>query len=403
MPEAENFVCSDCTRPGPDGGDCPCGAGPRLNLGDPQVVEMLVETDDRAVEKTKQRNLWLGVGAGLGLVVAILFTVPQVILAIPLPLPFANPIKIIGLMILIAAGASKAADALLPAKRKFPQLKAVASARNPDLARMRQTSNQTWIAIAAGVGILFLAGVAITVVKGLAGEPKRSDRGALTLGEEGELVVPGAPKERPLFRDSDFPILSRGILTLRGKVVLGEGREALLYRAPAGHLVACEIRPDDKPYVDCSEPQLPVKPQTARLVRGKDFVLIHGVTAMGESPEETEHGVFDLEGKKFEEEVASSDLAPDRPQLPPPSKVWFQGTLGEAPLKLERVESGDLRLTVGSEAPVLVMKEHDAGGPATGMPITFKGSKAVLVLFQNKQGLGALRLDARGELEPVSP
>jgi len=58
-------------------------------------------------------------------------------------------------------------------------------------------------------------------------------------------------------------------------------------------------------------------------------------------------------------------------------------------------------LTVGDAPAVLVMKDKERGGPATGMPITFVGKENVVVLFQNERGLGALRLSADGEIVPV--
>lgn len=392
------FVCSECTQPGPDGGECPCGAGARVDLGDPAIVEMLVEIDDRAAERAKQRHVWIGVACGLLVVIGILFTAPKLILAIPLPLPFANPIKVIGLMILIAAGAAKAASALFPARRKFPGLVAAASVASPELARMRGTSRSTWIAVSAGVGLLFLAGVATTLVERLAVDgPRPTHETRLRPG--GEPPIAAAPM--PLLRAADFADLTPGVLSLRGKVALGDQRHALLYRAPAGHLVVCTITPDQAPYVDCSEPKTTIRPQTARLVEGKSEVWIHGVTHMGATPEETKHGVQGMDGAELDGDANDLRLSPERPSLPPPSKTWFSGSLGATQLALARSESGDLMLSVGDTEAVLVMKDKDRGGPATGMPITFVGKENVVVLFQNERGLGALRLSADGEIVPV--
>jgi hypothetical protein len=413
-----SFVCSECARPGPDAGDCPCGGGARLDLRDPEVVAMLVREDDRRLERAKQRNLWGGVVVGIVVVVGVLATAPRVITAIPLPVPFANPIKIAGLMILIAAAAMKGIGAALPMKRKFPELQATLSARNPDLERMRRTSKSTWIAVAVGVGFLVACGIAISVLEE---REKKSARLDAREPREPQEVVPPA-----LLRDADFPVLHPGILTLRGKTELTTGTHALLYRAPAGQLVACEISPDAPPFVTCVEPSIPVKPQSAQLVRGRGEIWITGITGMAEAPEEPkdapkqkkreekvndksdappvmeiQRGVFTVRGEKLDEKLESLDLAPDRPTLPPASKTWYRGTLDGVALDLTRAESGELRLVVGSGEPIKVLDDPDRGGPATGTPITFVGKQAVLVLFQSKKGLGALRLTAAGEVEPV--
>jgi hypothetical protein len=390
---------------------------------------MLVLEDDRRIERATQRNLWVGVGVGVVVIVGVLFGAPQIITAIPLPVPFANPIKIAGLAILLAAATWKGLGAALPARRRFPDLKAVASARNPDLDRMRGTSKSTWIAIAAGVGLLVVAGVAISFVE-------RAERDSAL---EGRPPGPRGGREAPedvappaLLRDADFPTLHPGILTLRGKVELTGGSFGLLYRAPAGQLVACEVSPDAAPFVACSEPAIPVKPQSAQLVRGRSEIWIHGITGMAEPKEdppakgkvdkkraaptmpggkreptdappamEIQRGVFTVRGEKLDENLETLDLAPDRPTLPPASKTWYRGTLGAEPLDLARAESGELRLVVGTAEPVKVLDDPERGGPATGSPITFVGTQAVIVLFQSKKGLGALRLTAAGDVTPV--
>ena len=216
---------------------------------------------------------------------------------------------------------------------------------------------------------------------------------------EGALPVIAAPK--PLYRAADFSDLTPGVLSLRGKVALGDDRHALLYRAPAGHLVVCVITPDAAPYVDCTEPKTTIRPQTAQLVEGKNEVWIHGITHMGETPEETRHGAQGLDGSEIDADVKDLRLAPERPSLPPPSRTWFAGSLGATRLELLRSESGDLMLSVGDAEAVLVMKDKDRGGPATGMPIGFVGKENVVVVFQNERGLGALRLSASGDVTPV--
>lgn len=389
---------------------------------------MLVLEDDRRLERATQRNLWVGVGVGVAAIVGLLFLAPQIITAIPLPVPFANPIKVAGLAILLAAATWKGLGAAVPARRRFPDLKAVASARSPELDRMRGTSKSTWIAIAAGAGLLVAAGVAISFMER---QEKGASNGALP-GPRGGREAPAEATPPALLRDADFPVLQPGILTLRGKTELTTGTHALLYRAPAGQLVACEVSPDAAPFVACSEPRTPVKPQSAQLVRGRAEIWISGITGMAAPEEPTgpdskkspkskkkdkpdakkdgadappamkiQRGVYKLDGTPVEEPLESLDLAPDRPTLPPASKTWYRGTLGEAALDLTRAESGELRLVVGSGEPIKVLDDPDRGGPATGTPITFVGKQAVVVLFQSKKGLGALRLTAAGEVEPV--
>ncbi len=388
---ARTFVCSDCTASSSEPGDCKCGGGALLDLDDPAAVAMLVEQDDRVEEKVKQRNLWIGVAVGLVTIGAVLLAAPQVIVAIPLPIPFANPIKVITLMILLAAGAMQVANAVLPARRKFPQLKQTVGPSSA-VARMRGPQRGTLITVAIVGGFLVVVGVGVSVLRGIVGDdPKKllpEKQGAE--GANGEAETP-APKAR--YREADFGVVARGILTLRGRVNIGD-KTALLYRAPSGDLVLCTVQPDAATSVACDELRLGVRPQTARLVEGQSEILIHGVTKMGQTPEETEYGAFRADGSSYEGDIGALTMASDRPTLPPASATWFSAELGGKKTSLTRKPSGELELTREGDEPVVVVLDADRGGPSTGQPMAFIGTSAVVVVFQTKQGLSGVRVDA---------
>lgn len=386
---AKSYVCSECARSRSEPGDCSCGGGALLDLEDPAAVEMLVLQDDRVEERVKQRNLWVGVAFGLVTVVAILLVAPKLILAIPLPIPFANPIKVIALMILLAAGAMKVANVAMPARRKFPQLRQ-AIAPTSAVARMRGPQRGTIITVAIVGGFLVLVGVGVTVLRGVVGDdPKR-----LLPAKSGAAAEDDSPPgPKPQYRASDFGVVARGILSLRGKTQLGH-KTALLYRAGDGGLVACVIEPDGAKSVSCDELNLPLRPQSARLVEGQGEVLVHGVTKMGLTPEETEYGVFRPDGSSYEGDLEKLTMASDRPTLPPSSRTWFAGDLGGKKTSLTRRPSGELELARAGEDPLVVIHDADHGGPSTGTPMTFVGADAVVVIFQTRDGLSGLRIDA---------
>ena len=122
MDSAAHFACSDCGHRVPDNaGDCPrCGNGPLLDLRLDLVRHTLREEDDRRREKVVQRGIWVGVPIGIISVLAVAFTVPDVIRAIPIPIPLG--FRVILLMCLVAWGASRAFVRLFPAQRRFPDL-----------------------------------------------------------------------------------------------------------------------------------------------------------------------------------------------------------------------------------------------------------------------------------------
>ncbi|NUO47866.1 MAG: hypothetical protein HOV80_03310 [Polyangiaceae bacterium] len=299
-------------------------------------------------------------------------------------------------MILLAAGAMKVANVAMPAKRKFPQLRQ-AIAPTSAVARMRGPQRGTIITVAIVGGFLMLVGVGVTVLRGFVGDdPKR-----LLPAKSGEAAdedsAPQGPK--PRYRASDFGVVARGILTLRGQVKMGD-KTALLYRAPAGDLVVCVVEPDGQKSVSCNELNAPLRPQTARLVEGQSEVLVHGVTKMGLSPEETEYGAFRADGSSYDGDLEKLTMASDRPTLPPSSATWFSGELGGKKTSLTRRPSGELELARAGEEPIVVIHDTDHGGPSTGTPMAFIGTSAVVVLFQTKEGLSGLLVDAN-DISPL--
>lgn len=122
-PGESPFVCSECKARGAEAKDCACGAGPMLDLRQQTTIDLLVEEDDRRREKQYQRFLWAGVVAGVLALVAALQFFPGVILAIPLPIPFANPIKFFALAIIVAIVTSKGLHAAFKVPYRFPELR----------------------------------------------------------------------------------------------------------------------------------------------------------------------------------------------------------------------------------------------------------------------------------------
>lgn len=116
------FVCSECASRQLVAGECGCGAGPLFDVRDPAIADALRDDDQRRADRAKQRNIWIGVFIGMATGGAIFATIPSVILAIPLPVPFANPIKVIAIMIGLAAIAIAILDRAFGAKPRFPEL-----------------------------------------------------------------------------------------------------------------------------------------------------------------------------------------------------------------------------------------------------------------------------------------
>lgn len=120
--EERPFVCSECAARQLVAGECACGAGPLFDVRDPAIADALREDDQRRSERAKQRNIWIGVFIGMATGGAIMATIPRVILDIPLPVPFANPIKVIAMMIGLTAIAVAILDRVFRAKPRFPEL-----------------------------------------------------------------------------------------------------------------------------------------------------------------------------------------------------------------------------------------------------------------------------------------
>ncbi|NUP11169.1 MAG: hypothetical protein HOW73_34420 [Polyangiaceae bacterium] len=153
-----HFVCTDCGRRAPAPGDCPCGAGPFVDLSKPEFRDMVIEIDDRRAESHQQRVLWAGVGAGIIGGVFVLAVAHPLIAAIPLPVPFAMPIKVIAMMIGLTLLTSRVLGEIWKAPRRFPEL--VASRPVVVLpSRLRAPKKATLI----GIGAFLALGIAINV------------------------------------------------------------------------------------------------------------------------------------------------------------------------------------------------------------------------------------------------
>lgn len=206
---------------------------------------------------------------------------------------------------------------------------------------------------------------------------------------------------RPM-TEKEFAPLVAGNLTVQGMTSIGDQRTALLLRDAAGDLHLCEIEPDADKSSRCGPIKTPVRPSSARLVENKPASLIYGVTKMGTTPEETEHGVFDAwTGQATEDDPKSVTFASDRPRLPPATKTWFEGQLDGVKLKLARMDNGVLRLDRGDDPPRFVMDDVEHGGPGTAEPIPIIGRKRAIFLFKTKGGIAALLLLGKGEISAL--
>lgn len=159
------FACTDCGRRAPHELDCPCGAGPLVDLGKPEFRQMVVEIEDRRVEAHEQTLLWIGVVAGIALGLVTVFTVPAVLDVLPLPIPFAPVVKTLLLMIAYTLGISRLAGRVWRAPRRFPELVAhrVQGPRLP--SKLHAPRASTAIGVAAFIGLCIAVGLAVPFIK----------------------------------------------------------------------------------------------------------------------------------------------------------------------------------------------------------------------------------------------
>lgn len=120
---SEPFVCTECGHRAALAADCGCGAGPLVDLRDAGVRAVVRDIEDRRVDKRLDQYKWVGVVAGVIAIGVALSTdlLRAIVLAAPLPIPFANPIKFLAVGVLAALGVWKGLAAALPPPRRFPE------------------------------------------------------------------------------------------------------------------------------------------------------------------------------------------------------------------------------------------------------------------------------------------
>jgi hypothetical protein len=158
-----SFACTDCGRRAPKEGDCVCGAGALVDLANPDMRALAIETDDRRTEEHGQRLLWISVGLSVSFGAFLLLVIPGVIKAIPLPVPFANPIKVFAIVIGFAVLSSKLLGAAFPARRRFPEL--VVGRGGVALPARLLAPRKTTLAVVVGLVVLGI-GLAVAVPLG---------------------------------------------------------------------------------------------------------------------------------------------------------------------------------------------------------------------------------------------
>lgn len=406
-PKPTVYICADCDRRSAEPGACPCGAGAYIDMFQPNVAEALADEDQRRMDRAKQRNLWIAVGVGIASVVFFIATTPKVFLGIPLPLPFANPIKGIALMILVAVVTGTLLDELVPAKPKYPELR---TPPTPEEAARRRR-NRNGMFAAAAVGVLGVAGLAI--VSNLLAE-KKDPGGARTTGGD-DRVMDGPyegrsrgiddtePRGRSgaLFTARDFLPLVEGVLTLRGKASIGGADEALLFVKPDRSLATCTVRPADQEPVKCQSVAAPLRANLAYLLEGQTEAIVAGVTELGATADTTKRGAFKSSGEPVAIDEKNLKQASDRPQLPTLSSRWIDAKLGGQHVVLELGPKGELLLTNPEDAGVVVVNGASLDGPALGSPMVFLSDSAAVLLFQTGKGLSGLRV-LPSSVEPLT-
>jgi hypothetical protein len=114
-------ICGTCGRRYSVVGDCPsCPGSALLDLRRPDVLELLLELDDRARRTRDQRWLWVGVVVGI-LIIGLLNLQPfwQLVRRSTITLPFF--LDQILLMALVGAGIQRLLVRLFPARRLTPR------------------------------------------------------------------------------------------------------------------------------------------------------------------------------------------------------------------------------------------------------------------------------------------
>lgn len=376
---ADPFVCSDCTRRTSEPGDCTCGAGMLYDLRDVAMADALRDDDQRRVDRAKQRNIWIGVGAGVAAMGALLALNPAFLLLIPLPIPFANPAKVVLITLAVAALVLFVANQLFPGKRRFPYL-AYGAQGGASAARMKTMKGSTVAAIGLGVGAV------VATTAGLVVALSNSSPNPNKPGSKTKVAAVSAPREDDaLLATSDFATHARGVSKLQGKVDLEGGGYGLLYSRGRGAWTACTVRPSDAQAIDCSELAPPLRESSVHLVAGQSRVLIGGVTRMGATPEETEYGVFDASGEKIASTLEGYSLS-DGDRVPALGDTWVD----VAGVKVKQ-GAGGLYLERSGAARELLMS-----GAAMGQPLVLVSGDTAVIVFVRGGEVQALRVTAAG-------
>lgn len=189
------FACTDCGRRAPHELDCPCGAGPLVDLAKPEFRQMVVEIEDRRVEAHEQTLLWIGVVVGIALGLFTAFGMPGVLAAIPLPVPFAPVIKALLLMIAYAVGVSRLAGRVWRAPRRFPELVAHRAQGAKLPSKLHAPRASTAIGVAAFVGLCIAVGLAVPFIKAHVAAEELAHKKAVT--RRWEALAECVESERP--------------------------------------------------------------------------------------------------------------------------------------------------------------------------------------------------------------
>lgn len=371
------FVCSECARRAGEAGDCPCGAGMLFDLRDPAMVDALREDDGRRAERAKQRNIWVGVVTGVVSGAALFAWQPKFLLAIPLPIPFANPVKILALMLALAAGVVFLADRLVPARPRFPYLARGSVAVAPGMKNIRTS---TLVAIGLGVAAAVATTVVLVVV--LSNTPPNKPLSVSSSPKVDRAAA--APREAGLVATGGSAVATR-VARLQGKVALDGGGGGLLYANAGGGWTACEIHPElaVRP-VHCAQVRAKLREGSVHLVAGRGSVWVAGVTRMGATPEETEYGVFDVDGLPVASSIDGLSLA-DAGDMPALDGVWVSVENVEV-----RQRAGGLYLERANGNSELLFEG------SLGEPVVVQAPRAAVVLFRRGADLVGVRVTPDG-------